>query len=170
MFQKNCCNRDRLNLKEIMMSRPDAIAEIKGSSDYPDISGTAKFYQTEMGVVVMTEVFGLPRTKGACQGAIFGYHIHSGQFCTGNRKDAFADAQGHYTRKNCEHPFHAGDMPPLFGNNGYAFSVFLSSRFCVCEVIGRTVIIHLHPDDFHSQPAGDAGTKIACGEIKKYRK
>lgn len=58
-------------------------------------------------------------------------------------------------------------MPPLFGNNGYAFSIFLTNRFCVCEIIGRTVIIHLHPDDFHSQPSGALETKIACGLIKE---
>ena len=33
--------------------------------------------------------------------------------------------------------------------------------------IGRTVIIHNMPDDFASQPSGNAGEKIACGVIKK---
>ncbi|MBS7210849.1 MAG: superoxide dismutase family protein, partial [Lachnospiraceae bacterium] len=31
--------------------------------------------------------------------------------------------------------------------------------------IGRTVIIHDMADDFKTQPSGDAGKKIACGEI-----
>ena len=33
------------------------------------------------------------------------------------------------------------------------------------EVIGRTVVIHGMGDDFHSQPSGNSGVKIACGEI-----
>ena len=34
------------------------------------------------------------------------------------------------------------------------------------EVVGRTIIVHSKADDFTSQPAGNAGTKIACGKIK----
>ena len=35
------------------------------------------------------------------------------------------------------------------------------------EIIGLTVVIQSDPDDFHSQPAGNAGKKIACGVIRK---
>ena len=49
--------------------------------------------------------------------------------------------------------------------NGYAFSAFLTDRFTVKEIVGRTVIMHSSPDDFTSQPSGNAGEKIACGEI-----
>lgn len=44
-------------------------------------------------------------------------------------------------------------------------SVFSTERFQVHEVIGKTVIVHEKPDDFVSQPSGNAGQKIACGEI-----
>ena len=40
-----------------------------------------------------------------------------------------------------------------------------TNRFYPEDVIGRTVIIHEKADDFHSQPSGDAGEMIACGEI-----
>ena len=33
------------------------------------------------------------------------------------------------------------------------------------DVIGKTVVIHDRPDDFHTQPSGASGEKIACGEI-----
>lgn len=167
MFRRDCCGMEGINLNNILNRRPDAIAEIAGSSIYPQISGIVKFYQTQLGVLVLTEVNGLPNSENMCMNPVFGYHIHSGHCCSGNMEDAFANAMAHYNPDNCEHPYHAGDMPPLFGNNGYAFSIFLSNRFCVCEVIGRTVIIHLHPDDFHSQPSGDSGAKIGCGMIKK---
>lgn len=45
------------------------------------------------------------------------------------------------------------------------FMAFLTNRFCVEEVIGGTVIIHLNPDDFYSQHSGGSGKKIACGQI-----
>ncbi len=31
----------------------------------------------------------------------------------------------------------------------------------------RTIVLHARPDDFTSQPAGAAGAKIACGEIRR---
>ncbi len=73
----------------------------------------------------------------------------------------------HYNPGGCEHPRHAGDLPPLFGNDGAAVSLFLTSRFSVEDVIGKTVIIHDSPDDFTTGPSGNAGEKIACGVIRK---
>ena len=45
---------------------------------------------------------------------------------------------------------------------------FLTNRFRVEEILGKTVIIHDSPDDFTSQPAGNAGKKIACGMIRSH--
>lgn len=100
-----------------------------------------------------------------CPNAVFGFHIHSGSQCSGDEENPFANALEHYNPRNCMHPAHAGDMPPLFGNNGYAFQIFLTDRFSVNEIIGKTVIIHSEPDDFTSQPGGNAGERIACGQI-----
>ena len=91
----------------------------------------------------------------------------SGSTCTGNSNDEFANAKGHYNPENCPHPYHAGDLPPLLENNGYSYmSVFLN-KFKVKDIIGKVIIIHDMPDDFATQPSGNSGTKIACGEIKK---
>ncbi len=144
---------------------PDAAANIKGNSLFPDILGTAYFYQTRSGTVVATEVSGLPLQEGNCKGNIFAYHIHQGGSCGG---DDFPETLGHYNPQDCPHPYHAGDMPPLFGAGGTAFSVFLTDRFTTDEIVGKTVVIHSKPDDFTSQPAGNAGEKIACGVIERY--
>ena len=40
-----------------------------------------------------------------------------------------------------------------------------TKRFYPEEIVGRTAVIHSKPDDFTSQPSGNAGEKIACGEI-----
>ena len=87
---------------------------------------------------------------------------------TGNEDDPFADAKTHYNPKSCPHPYHAGDLPPLFSANGYAYSAVLTDRFTVDEIIGKTVVIHSSPDDFTTQPSGNAGRKIACGVITAY--
>ena len=74
----------------------------------------------------------------------------------------------HYNPGNCPHPAHAGDMPPLMTDGGgYAWMAFYTKRITMSEVIGRTVVIHSNPDDFHSQPSGNSGKKIACGVIKQ---
>ena len=112
------------------------------------------------------QVFGLPAPASDCDKRIFAFHIHEGGSCTGNADDPFADALTHYDPEDCEHPGHAGDLLPLWGNGGYAFLQFLTDRFTVDEVIGRTVIVHEEPDDFTTQPAGRAGKKIACGVIE----
>lgn len=148
---------------------PNAVAYLMGSESYSDIGGTVNFYQTSHGVLVVTEVFGLPRTKNGKMSEIFAFHIHSGSSCTGTSGDPFADVQKHYDTQGNPHPYHAGDMPPLFSAQGKAFSAFLTDRFTIEEIIGKTVIIHDMPDDFTSQPAGNSGKKIACGEIKTYK-
>ncbi|MGN1123171.1 MAG: superoxide dismutase family protein, partial [Eubacterium sp.] len=81
--------------------------------------------------------------------------------------DPFADASTHSNSDNCPHPYYKGDMPPLFSAGGRAFSAFLSDRFTIDEIIGKAVIIHSSPDDFTTQPSGNAGEKIACGIIKE---
>lgn len=159
------CDKSKPHLLCVLRGRPQAVARIAGSGSCPDISGTVRFYQTSGGVIVRAEVSGLPHSELPCQGRIFGFHIHSGTDCAGNMDDPFADAMSHYNPNGCEHPYHAGDLPPLFENHGYALSLFLTDHFSVNEVIGKTVIIHDHPDDFTTQPSGNSGTKIACGVI-----
>ncbi len=150
----------------LLHRRPHLIARIRGSENYPDILGIARFYQSDHGVIIMTEVAGLPLSMGRCGDPIFAFHIHEGESCSGNASDPFADVKQHYNPKNCPHPYHAGDMPPLFGANGFAFSVFLTDRVRVPELLGKTVIIHTSLDDFKTQPSGGAGEKIACGVIE----
>ena len=140
-----------------------------GSSEYPGISGTVRFYQTNRGVLVKAEIGGLPHSSDKCGERIFGFHIHAGGSCMGNESDPFADTGKHYDRSDCPHPQHSGDMPPLFGNRGFALSAFLTDRFTVDEIIGKTVVIHSMPDDFTTQPSGNSGKKIACGLITAER-
>lgn len=142
-----------------------AYAKIYGDADHATIRGRVNFYSVGVGTLVEATVFGLPQKEGNCPGDVFAFHIHAGENCTGTAADPFADVKGHYNPKQCPHPAHAGDMPPLFGNRGYAWMAFYTDRFTPEEIVGKTAVIHADPDDFTSQPAGNAGKKIACGAI-----
>lgn len=161
----NGSGRD-IRLIPLLRRKPDAVAGIEGSSSYPDITGVVQFYETDAGVIVYAEIEGLPKGSAPCGGRLFGFHIHEGTSCGGTMGDPFAGAMGHYDPHGCGHPYHAGDLPPLFGNGGFALSLFLTDRFTVTEVTGKAVIIHDRPDDFTTQPSGNSGTKIACGIIR----
>ena len=167
---KNNQNNNYPNFTGVLSGVPNAVAMISGSANYPDVKGVVRLYQTAHGVIVSAQIKGLPRGKGNCASPIFAFHIHEGEECTGNASDPFANVRMHYDPYSCPHPYHAGDLPPLFGANGYAYSVFLTDRFSLESVIGRTVVIHSHLDDFSSQPAGNAGEKLACGKIVPTRR
>ena len=154
------------NFSGLFGRRPKALARIKGSEEYKDITGTVWFYESPVGVLTVADIKGLPTQNGTCKGGVFGFHIHGGASCESKGEEDFDQTEGHYDPEDCEHPHHAGDMPPLFENNGSAFLAFTSNRFSIDEIIGRTVVIHSGSDDFVTQPAGNAGKKIACGEIK----
>ncbi|MBO5938014.1 MAG: superoxide dismutase family protein [Clostridia bacterium] len=163
MYRSTRENRYFIRVREILQRSPNAVASLRGSDRYPDLFGTVLFYQTERGVLVATELQGLPTGEEACAHPVFGFHIHEGGSCTG---DAFLNAGEHYNPEHCPHPYHAGDLPPIFGNHGNALSMFLNDRFSVREIIGKTVILHASPDDLHTQPSGNSGERIACGEIR----
>lgn len=158
-------NRAFYNLTDVLQSVPDAAAVLHGDSRHPDLHGILLFFSTMQGVLAAVQIKGLPESADPCKQPIFGFHIHSGESCSGNPEDTFADAGMHLNTHDCPHPFHAGDLPPLFGADGNALSVFLTNRFNLKEILGKTVIIHSKADDFTSQPAGNSGTKIACGKI-----
>lgn len=144
---------------------PAAYAVIKGSKKYPNIKGRAAFYDTYGGTVVVVSVYGLTQKTEENSGGFHGFHIHEGGACSGNAHNEFANAKGHYNPGGLPHPDHAGDLPPLLSSNGTAWMAVYTNRFYPEDVVGRTVIIHEAADDFRTQPSGDAGEMIACGEI-----
>jgi len=144
---------------------PDASAALRGSAAYPNLRGKVSFYQVGSKVLVTAAVEGFPNENGKCLYPVYAMHIHTGASCTGNIADPFADTGSHYNPNGCAHPYHAGDLPPLFSNKGSAWSAFVTDRFTVREIINRTVVIHERADDFKTQPSGDSGKKIACGVI-----
>ena len=140
---------------------PNAVARITGGAEAPQLSGCIAFYQENGCVLVAARISGLPKES---ETGFFGFHIHQGRNCSGA---GFSGTGSHYNPAERVHPAHAGDLPPLLECRGRAYLSFRTDRFSVNDIIGRTVVIHSDPDDFHTQPAGNAGKKIACGVIHK---
>lgn len=110
---------------------------------------------------------------------LHGYHIHEKGFCEG---PTFETAGGHFNPDDKQHGFdhengpHAGDLPNLNVNaDGKVKNTNVNDRVTLKEnerhslqgENGTSLIIHAHPDDYISQPAGDAGERIACGIISE---
>jgi Cu-Zn family superoxide dismutase len=132
-------------------------------------NGTVTFAQKGDKVVVKADVSGL-KPNGE-----HGFHVHEKGDCSSG--DGMS-AGGHFNPAGAQHgspasgPHHVGDMPNLKADaNGVATLTFEETDFTVTEgatsIIGRAIVVHLNPDDFKSQPAGNSGTRIACGVIAK---
>ena len=90
-------------------------------------------------------------------------HIHENGDCS----QSFTKTEEHYNPQHRLHPYHAGDLLPVLGNQGYAWGAFYDKRFSISGILGRSVVIHSHSDDFSSQPSGNSGNKIGCGIIRR---
>lgn len=152
----------------------EAIAYIKGGPLAPGIKGVVTFRAVPGGTEVSANINGLPQYQPA-QGnrapiGPHGFHLHEcGSCAVGNPEDPFMKAGGHWNPDNQPHGNHAGDFPVLFSNNGRACMTFFTNKFKPKDVIGKAVIIHQNPDDYRTEPAGNAGRRLACGVIKRCR-
>ncbi len=143
-----------------------AKAVIEGRSN-SKLTGEAVFTEAGGKVTVAVNVKNAPPGMHAV-------HIHEKGDCSA--PDA-ASALGHFNPDNHKHgapnasEHHAGD----FGNmevkaDGTGELTLTTELLSVSagnhSVVGRAIIIHEKPDDFVTQPTGNAGGRIGCGEIK----
>ncbi|SDB83318.1 superoxide dismutase, Cu-Zn family [Pelagirhabdus alkalitolerans] len=106
-----------------------------------------------------------------------GFHIHDVGECI---PPNFESAGGHYNPTDSKHGFnhpegpHAGDLENIHVNEDgtvYAeveapmVSLKRDHENTLFTEEGTSLVIHSGPDDYFSQPAGDAGDRIACGVI-----
>ena len=133
--------------------------------------GTATLTQGSKGVVIMLEISKLPPGTHA-------FHIHEHGHCDG---PDFKSCGGHFNpfgkqhgTKNPKGP-HAGDLPNIVvGSDGtlkqkiVASLVTLESgKNALLREGGTALVIHAAADDYKTDPAGNAGARIACGLIGK---
>ena len=142
-----------------------AIAKLeptKGSTT----TGTVTFAQRMSRVVVTAEVRGLAPGE-------HGFHMHEKGDCSSG--DGMSTG-GHWNPDATPHgpqsgAHHAGDMPSLVADaNGNAKASFSLEGVTVAagpkSVVGRGLIVHKDPDDYATQPTGNAGARVACAVIQ----
>ena len=145
----------------------DAAAELIDGKANP--VGTAQLNQLEQGVQIVVAVSGLPAGKHAL-------HIHE----TGECEPPFESAGGHFNPTGAEHGWdnpagpHAGDLPNIYVGEGAVQVEYITDRVTLedgetslFDDDGSAIVIHEGQDDYLSEPAGDAGNRLACGVIEK---
>jgi superoxide dismutase, Cu-Zn family len=141
-----------------------ALQPTKGSKAF----GEATF--EEAGGKVRVIVF----AQGLKPNAEHGFHIHEAGDCSAG--DAMS-AKGHFNPHGKPHgqpdkpDRHAGDLPSLKADKAGRAKLDatvdgISIGGGAGNIVGRGMIIHADPDDYKTQPTGNAGARIACGVIK----
>lgn len=140
------------------------------NKDY-DIIGKASFQEDPKGVKVKVSLEGLPP-------GMKGIHIHEFPKC---EAPTFESAGNHWNIDDSKHGLmhpegsHIGDMPNIeVGSDGKATYEYVlpeatlkDGRGSMFSDGGKSLIIHSNIDDGVSQPAGNAGERIACAVITK---
>ena len=148
---------------------PTALAQLQPTRA-STVTGTVRFEQSSNGVVrVSGEVRGLK------PGAEHGFHIHEKGDCSSGDG---VSAGGHFNPSGKPHghhgmgEHHTGDLPSLRADaQGVATFNFESRSIAVGsgsnDVVGRGLIVHRDPDDYATQPTGNAGPRLACAVISR---
>ena len=136
------------------------------------VSGRLALMPMGDGVHLMGEVGGLS------PGSSHGFHVHEKGDCSA--ADA-TSAGGHFNPAAQPHgragqgAHHAGDADNLMANASGVAKVDVHLRGVTLgggaanDIAGRAVVVHAVADDYRSQPAGNAGARVACGVISVVR-
>ena len=149
-------------------SEPRATAQLQPTRGN-NVSGTVTFTQKGDKVVVAANISGLKQNQE------HGFHVHEKGDCSSG--DGMS-AAGHFNPKASPHGHysttarHAGDMPNLkadaMGNASMSAELdIITVSEGPTSVVGRGLIVHAQPDDYKSQPVGNAGPRLACAVIQK---
>jgi Cu-Zn family superoxide dismutase len=134
---------------------------------------------TASGTVTFVQAGDVVRVSGTISGlkpnAEHGFHVHEKGDCSSG--DGMS-AGGHFNPAGKGHGHHggmerhAGDMPNLVAD-AYGKATFsietkgITVGSGATDIIGKGLVVHRDPDDYKSQPAGNAGPRIACAVIAK---
>ncbi len=111
---------------------------------------------------------------GAPASAMLGFHIHANAACGADGMEAGGhwnpDAVNHGQWATAQH--HLGDLGNLSTDASGAASFTLATGAwslgtgAANDVVNHAVVLHAMPDDFTTQPTGNAGGRISCGVIQ----
>lgn len=146
---------------------PTAKASLKDAAG-KDV-GSVQLVQTPHGVLLSLSLKGVAAGEHA-------FHIHA----VGKCEPPFTSAGGHFNPASKKHGMeategaHAGDMPNLFiPANGelridvanHMITLAKGQPNSVFDADGSAIVIHAGPDDYKTDPTGNAGDRIVCGVI-----
>ncbi|HLF53377.1 superoxide dismutase family protein [Flavobacterium sp.] len=134
------------------------------------VSGTAVFKEKDGKVILEAKVTGL-------KPGIHAIHIHEKSDCSAADGSS---AGGHWNPTFKKHgklgegEAHKGDIGNFTADEfGNGTVIFTTDEWCIgCDdktkdILGKSLIIHQDPDDYISQPTGNAGARVACLAIIK---
>lgn len=147
--------------------RATATADLQNAGGQP--VGTARLEDVGGGVHMVLEMTGMPPGEHAV-------HVHAVGTC---EPPAFASAGPHFNPRKRQHGLqnpegpHAGDLPNItIGPDGRGRMETMNERVTLSpgptsllDADGSALIVHAAPDDFKTDPAGNAGARVACGVI-----
>lgn len=153
----------------LALASPAATADLKDATGKP--VGTATFTAGEGGVRVKVQVTGL-------RPGPHGFHVHAAGRC---EAPDFKTAAGHFNPAGKQHGLdnpmghHGGDMPNLVvGADGRGEATAMLQGVTLGEgdaslfhAGGTALVIHADADDGKTDPAGNAGARIACGVVRR---
>jgi Cu-Zn family superoxide dismutase len=130
--------------------------------------GNAELTATPSGVLIKLDLTAIPAGNHA-------FHIHAIGKC---EPPDFKSAGPHYNPDETKHGLmnaegpHAGDMPNLHVPSDGKLQVevlnpmvSLNDKASLLDQDGSALVVHAGADDYVSDPAGNAGDRIACGII-----
>lgn len=147
-------------------SAPRAVADLAATRGHT-ATGHFEFVQQGERVLITGQVSGLK------PGAEHGFHIHEKGDCSSG--DGVSTG-GHFNPLGKPHAHgsperHVGDMPAIKADaNGDAtYRAELDVMTVTpgaASIVGKGLIVHRDPDDYKTQPTGNAGPRIACAVIR----
>ena len=113
--------------------------------------------------------------RGLQPGTEHGFHIHEKGDCSSGDGNS---AGGHFNPTAAAHGRHGsgthrtGDLPSLRADASGVARIDFSSRTIrvgsgQTDIVGRGLIVHANPDDYTTQPTGNAGARLACAVITR---
>ncbi len=148
--------------------------------DQPTLQSVIKTTDTsnrEIGQVYLRPVDGgvqvYGKLMGLAPGKTVALHIHE----TGSCANMGKAAGGHFNPDNYPHSNpddmkgHAGDLPNLTADEEGVATINYVNKQIAATPAGKysvnrlAFIVHSGADDYTSQPAGDSGSRVACGII-----
>ena len=155
---------------ETMKPLAEATADIAGDG----ITGTATLAEYQHGGSRLVQIH---LTVSGLKPGQHGVHLHA----VGKCEAPFESAGPHFNPGNHKHGIlsgegHAGDMPNLHVPQSGELSVEVVNSAIslergkpnsVFDNDGSSLVVHAKADDYKTDPAGNAGDRIACGVIQQ---